>query len=92
MRRVPEIDRDVRESIRKIIAEELMVDIDEVKDEAILEEDLGADSLDAVELVMTLEGKFSIEIPDEEAEKVKTVGDAIELVEAKLKQRSKTGI
>src|SRR5574340_1770892 len=64
----------VEERVKKIIAEQLGVEEDEVTPEASFVEDLGADSLDTVELVMALEEEFSIEIPDEDAEKILTVG------------------
>lgn len=75
---------EVATRVREIIAEQLMVDVEEVVDEANLVDDLGADSLDAVELVMALEQELEIEISDEEAETIKTVGQAIALVEKKL--------
>ena len=67
--------------IREIVAEQLGVDADEVTPEASFADDLGADSLDTVELVMALEEEFGIEIPDEEAEKISTVADAIKYIE-----------
>ena len=73
------------EKIKSIIAEQLGVKIEDVKPEASFIEDLGADSLDTVELVMALEEEFSIEIPDEDAEKMATVGDAIKYIEEKSK-------
>ena len=66
------------ERVKDIIVEQLGVDRDEVTPEASFIEDLGADSLDTVELVMALEEEFDIEIPDEEAEKISTVGEATE--------------
>jgi acyl carrier protein len=63
--------------VKEIIAKELEVDIAQLKPEAKFIEDLGADSLDVVELVMALEEEFGIDIPDEEADKLKTVGDAM---------------
>jgi acyl carrier protein len=63
--------------VKEIIANELGVEIEKVTDAASFVEDLGADSLDTVELVMAFEEEFSIEIPDEDAEKMQTVGDAI---------------
>ena len=63
--------------VKEIIANELGVEIEKVTDEASFVEDLGADSLDTVELVMAFEEEFSIEIPDEDAEKMQSVGDAI---------------
>ncbi len=69
--------------IRAIIAEQLGVKQEEVTDQAKFIDDLGADSLDTVELVMALEEEFSIEIPDEDAEKMVSVGDAIKYIEEK---------
>ena len=69
--------------MRAIIAEQLGVKLEEVTDSASFIEDLGADSLDTVELVMALEEEFGIEIPDEDAEKMVTVGDAIKYIEQK---------
>lgn len=69
--------------IRAIIAEQLGVKQEEVTDQAKFIEDLGADSLDTVELVMALEEEFGIEIPDEDAEKMVSVGDAINYIEEK---------
>jgi acyl carrier protein len=65
------------ERVKKIICEQLGVEEDEVTPEAKFIEDLGADSLDTVELVMAFEEEFGLEIPDEDAEKIATVGDAI---------------
>ncbi len=70
------------EKVREIVADQLGVDIDEVTAEASFIDDLGADSLDTVELVMALEEEFGIEIPDEDAEKISTVKDAISYIEA----------
>ncbi len=69
------------ERVKEIIVEQLGVDESEVKPEAKFIEDLGADSLDTVELVMALEEEYDIEIPDEEAEKIITVGNAINYIE-----------
>lgn len=69
--------------IKAIIAEQLGVKQEEVTEEAKFIDDLGADSLDTVELVMALEEEFGIEIPDEDAEKMVTVGDAIKYIEEK---------
>ena len=73
----------VSDRVRAIIAEQLGVKLEEVTDTASFIEDLGADSLDTVELVMALEEEFGIEIPDEDAEKMVTVGDAIRYIEQK---------
>jgi acyl carrier protein len=66
----------VEDRVKSIIVEQLGVDAEEVKPEASFVEDLGADSLDTVELIMAFEEEFGIEIPDDEAEKIKTVRDA----------------
>ncbi|MEO0279693.1 MAG: acyl carrier protein [candidate division WOR-3 bacterium] len=76
---------DVFNTLRDIIVEELNVTPEQVTLEARFQEDLGADSLDVVELVMKIEEKFGIEIPDEDAEKIRTVKDAVEYIENKLK-------
>lgn len=73
----------VQDRVKTIIAEQLGVKPEEVTSEASFVDDLGADSLDTVELVMALEEEFSIEIPDEDAEKIITVGDAIKYIEGK---------
>jgi len=72
-----------QERIKEIIAEQLGVKKDEVTDNAKFVDDLGADSLDTVELVMALEEEFGIEIPDEDAEKMTTVGEAMRYIEEK---------
>ena len=68
---------DMASRVREIIAQELGVEMDKVTDDANFVEDLGADSLDTVELVMAFEEEFGIEIPDEDAEQMQTVGQAI---------------
>jgi acyl carrier protein len=73
----------VDERVKKIIGEQLGVEEDEVTAEASFVEDLGADSLDTVELVMALEEEFGIEIPDEDAEKILTVGKALDYIKEK---------
>ena len=70
------------DKVKEIIVERLSVDEKEVKEEASFIDDLGAYSLDTVELVMALEEEFGMEIPDEEAEKIATVGDAVKYVES----------
>ena len=69
------------DDVKEVVVEQLNVNPDEVKEESKFVEDLGADSLDVVELVMALEEKFEIEIPDEDAEKIATVSDAIKFIE-----------
>ncbi len=71
----------VKEKVRKIIADKLSVDLDEVVPEASFVDDLGADSLDLVELIMSMEEEFEIDISDEEAEKLLTVKDAFDYIE-----------
>ena len=77
----------VQEKITEIIVEQLGVKPEEVVPEASFVDDLGADSLDTVELVMAFEEEFVAEIPDEDAEKLQTVGDAIKYVEEKTSQK-----
>ena len=72
---------NVQEREKNINVEQLGVEADQVKPEAQFVNDLGADSLDTVELIMALEEEFDIEIPDEKAEKIKTVGEAIDYIE-----------
>jgi acyl carrier protein len=69
------------DDVKEVVVEQLDCDPAEIKEDSKFIEDLGADSLDVVELVMALEEKFDIEIPDEDAEKILTVGDAIKYVE-----------
>jgi len=71
--------------VREIVAEQLDKDINDVKSESSFIEDLGADSLDIVELVMKMEEEFGIEIPDEEAEKIKTVNDVVQYIASNKK-------
>lgn len=70
----------IAERVKQIVAEQLGVDEDQVTNEASFMEDLGADSLDTVELVMALEEEFDIEISDEDAEKIQTVQDAVDYI------------
>ena len=74
----------VPDKIVEIIVEQLGVKAEEVVQEASFVDDLGADSLDTVELVMALEEEFGVEIPDEDAEKIQTVGDAVKYIEEKV--------
>ena len=77
---------NVEEKVRGIIVEQLGVDAEEVVPTASFVDDLGADSLDTVELVMALEEEFHLEISDEDAEKITTVGDAVKYIEEHLKE------
>ncbi|HEY5113425.1 MAG TPA: acyl carrier protein [Coriobacteriia bacterium] len=75
------MDRDeLFEKIKGVVVEQLGVDEDDVAEDASFVDDLGADSLDIVELVMALEEEFGVSIPDEQAEKIKTVGDAVDFI------------
>ncbi len=76
---------DIDAKVKKIISEQLGVPEGDVKPEASFVNDLGADSLDTVELVMALEEEFGIEIPDEDAEKIGTVANAVDYIKAKAK-------
>lgn len=78
-------DKNVDEKVKQIIVEQLGVDEGEVTPSASFVDDLGADSLDTVELVMAFEEAFDIEIPDEDAEKIKTVKDSIEYIQKNSK-------
>ena len=80
------MSENIAEEVKNIIIEQLGVDAELVRPEAQFVNDLGADSLDTVELIMALEEKFEVEIPDEKAEKIKTVGEAIEYIEANVKK------
>jgi acyl carrier protein len=72
------------EKVRKIIGEQLKIDENQITMDSSIADDLGADSLDAVELIMALEEEFGIEVPDEDTEKIKTVGDVVRYIEKKL--------
>ena len=74
---------EIEEKVKDIIVEELGVEREKLTDDASFMEDLGADSLDTVELVMAFEKEFDIDIPDEEAEKLRTVGDALKYLHSK---------
>jgi acyl carrier protein len=84
-----EENKELFTKVKQIISEQLGVDEDEVTTTASFVDDLGADSLDQVELVMALEEKFEIEIPDDDAEKLRTVQDAIDYIEKHVKAISK---
>ena len=76
---------DIEQRVRKIVSEQLGTDNDKIKNASSFIDDLGADSLDTVELVMALEEEFDTEIPDEEAEKITTVQQAIDFINKNLK-------
>lgn len=71
---------EIYDKVKSVIVDQLNVDEDDVTEDATFVDDLGADSLDIVELVMALEEEFGISIPDEQAEKIKTVGDAVSYI------------
>ncbi|MBE3582892.1 MAG: acyl carrier protein [Limnochordaceae bacterium] len=75
---------DIAERVKKIVVDQLQVEADKVTEDASFLDDLGADSLDIVELVMALEEEFGLEISDEDAEKIRTVGDAIGYIQSHL--------
>lgn len=75
---------NIEETVKKIVSEQLGVDLEKVVTEASFIDDLGADSLDTVELVMALEEEFDQEIPDEDAEKIRTVQDAIDYIKERM--------
>src|ERR1700754_2712542 len=79
-------DKSIEEKVKDIIVEQLGVNPEQVTPQASFIEDLGADSLDIVELVMACEEEFSVEVPDEDAEKLQTVGDVIKYIEERAKQ------
>tara|TARA_B100001121_G_scaffold138281_1_gene121130 strand:+ start:444 stop:686 length:243 start_codon:yes stop_codon:yes gene_type:complete len=80
------MSKEIGSKVKKIVADHLGVDLEKVTDEASFIDDLGADSLDTVELVMAFEEEFGSEISDSEAEKILTVGDAIKFIENKSSQ------
>lgn len=77
--------QEILDRVKKVVVEKLSVNEDEVKETSSFQEDLGADSLDTVELVMGLETEFDIEIPDDDVNSMRTVGDAVEYIASKLK-------
>ena len=78
---------EIEAKVKKIIEEKLSVNADQITNAARFAEDLKADSLDTVELVMALEDEFGLDIPDEEAEKIKTVGEAIDYIMKELEKK-----
>ena len=76
-------EKSIEEKVKDIIVEQLGVNAEQVTPTASFSEDLGADSLDTVELVMAFEEEFSVEVPDEDAEKLQSVGDVIKYIEEK---------
>ena len=80
-------DKTIEEKVKDIIVEQLGVNPEQVTPKASFIEDLGADSLDIVELVMELEEEFEITIPDDQAEKIKTVGEAIDYIEREIAKK-----
>lgn len=81
------VAENLEERVKKIIVTQLAVDATEVTPQSQFVQDLGADSLDTVELVMALEEEFDVEIPDEDAEKIKTVGEAVAYIKDKLSKK-----
>ena len=75
----------VLEKIKGILSEQFSVEADSITPDTLLEDDLGADSLDVVDLLMTIEDDFEVEIPDEEVENIKTVGALVEYIESHAK-------
>ncbi len=76
------VREEILEKVKEVIIDQLTVEEDDVNEDASFVDDLGADSLDIVELVMALEESFAVSIPDEDAENIKTVGDAVAFIEA----------
>jgi len=85
------VEDEIAEKVKKIIEEQLMVDEGEITEDATFIDDLGADSLDVVEMIMELEDEFGIEIPDEDAEKITTVGEAIEYIRKLVEEKKEDG-
>ena len=80
-------EKSIEEKVKDIIVEQLGVNPEQVTPQASFIEDLGADSLDIVEWVMAFEEEFSVEVPDEDAEKLQTVGDVVKYIEERAKQQ-----
>jgi acyl carrier protein len=80
---------EIADKVKAIIADQLMVDPEEVLDESSFVDDLGADSLDTVELIMEFEDEFGVEISDADAEKISTVGEAVAYLEKLMEEKSK---
>lgn len=78
------MSNDLASKVKAIIVEKLGIDEDDITDEASFTNDLGADSLDTVELIMEFEKEFDVSIPDEDAEKIATVGDAVTYLQAQV--------
>ncbi|MCL5674812.1 MAG: acyl carrier protein [Candidatus Omnitrophica bacterium] len=78
---------EIEKIVKGIVVEKLKVDPSQIKESSSFVDDLGADSLDTVELIMDFDQKFNVEIPDEDAEKIRTVGDAIKYLEEKTKNQ-----
>jgi len=78
-------EKSIEEKVKEIVVEQLNVNAEQVTNSASFIEDLGADSLDQVELVMALEEEFSVDVPDEDTEKFQTVGDVVKYIEEKVK-------
>ena len=74
----------VFEKVKQILSEQLGVDVDEMSADTNIAKDLGADSLDVVELLMAIEDEFSVEIPDEEIENIKTIGDLVDYIQSNM--------
>lgn len=78
---------EIFEEVKKLISDSMRVEMSEIKEDSQFVEDLGADSLDIAELVMAMEAKFDLEIPDEDAQKIKTVGEAVSYLESKINSK-----
>ena len=74
---------DIFEKVKQLIADQLDADVDSIQEGSSITDDLGADSLDVVDLVMAIEDEFSVEIPEDEVENIKTVGDIVKYIEDK---------